>query len=110
MPGTGVSPTIMQQPQTEHVRHPNYAAVFVVLGVLTAIEVAAAQMLAEAVRIPILLVLAAAKGALVALYYMHLRFDSRIFAFFFAAAIFVLAIPFAITLLLVQTPLTGLPH
>lgn len=88
--------------QTTHSKHPNYVAVFIVLGILTAIEVATSVYIAEPVRIPLLLVMAAAKGALVALYYMHLRFDSRIFSFFFGAAIFVLAIPFALVLLLVS--------
>ncbi len=87
-----------------HTKHPNYLGVFIILGILTAIEVAAAVNIAESIRIPILLFLAACKAALVALYYMHLRFDSRLFAFFFAAAIFLLAIPFSIVLLLVQTP------
>ncbi len=89
--------------QTTHTKHPNYLGVFVALGVLTAIEVAAAQIISdERTRIPILLVLAACKGLLVALYYMHLRFDSRIFSFFFGAAILVLAIPFALVLLAVS--------
>ncbi len=90
-----------------HTKHPNYVGVFIILGVLTAIEIAVSQYLAESVRIPVLLLLAAAKAVLVALYYMHLKFDSRIFAFFFVMAIFLLAIPFALVLLLVQTPLTG---
>ncbi len=90
-----------------HTKHPNYFAIFVGLGILTAIEVATSYTLAENVRIPILLFLALCKGALVALFYMHLRFDSRIFAFFFAAAIFVLAVPFALILLTIQTPLVG---
>jgi cytochrome c oxidase subunit IV len=96
--------------ETTHPRHANYVLIFVILGVLTAVEVAASQLIAEPVRIPILLLLAGCKGALVALYYMHLQSDSRIFAFFFAAAIFVLAIPFALILLAVQTPLVGPPH
>jgi cytochrome c oxidase subunit IV len=88
--------------QTTHAKHPNYVGVFVVLGILTAIEVATSVYIPEPTRIPLLLLFAAAKGALVALYYMHLRFDSRIFAFFFGAAIFVLAIPFTLILLLVS--------
>lgn len=84
-----------------HTKHPNYALVFGGLFVLTVIEIATSQLFAEPVRIPILLVLAAAKAFLVALYFMHLRFDSRIFSFFFGAAIFVLAIPFTLVLLVV---------
>ncbi len=92
---------------TTHRKHPNYVLIAVVLAVLTALEVTISYTLSENIRIPILLFLAFCKGALVALYFMHLRSDSRIFAFFFAAGIFILAIPFAITLLLVQTPLVG---
>lgn len=87
--------------QTSHTKHPNYVGVFIVLGILTIVEVATSMFVAEPTRIPLLLLMALAKGALVALYYMHLKFDSRIFAFFFAAAIFVLAIPFTLVLLLV---------
>ena len=87
--------------QTTHTKHPNYVGVFVALGILTVVEVATSMLIAEPTRIPLLLLMALAKGALVALYYMHLKFDSRIFAFFFAAAIFVLAIPFTLVLLLV---------
>lgn len=88
--------------QTTHSKHPNYVGVFIVLGVLTAVEVATSVYVPEPTRIPLLLLMAVAKGALVALYYMHLKFDSRIFAFFFAAAIFVLAIPFTLVLLAVS--------
>ncbi len=87
-----------------HSRRRDYVIVFVVLGILTATEVLVAKSLAESVRIPILLLLAAGKGALVVLYYMHLKFDSRIFSFFFAMAIFLLAIPFALILLIVKIP------
>jgi cytochrome c oxidase subunit 4 len=88
--------------QTTHTKHPNYVGVFIALGILTVIEVATSVYIAEPTRIPLLLIMAAAKGALVALYYMHLKFDSRIFSFFFGAAIFVLAIPFALVLLVMS--------
>jgi cytochrome c oxidase subunit 4 len=88
--------------QTTHTKHPNYVGVFIALGILTAIEVATSVYIPEPTRIPLLLIMAAAKGALVALYYMHLKFDSRIFSFFFGAAIFVLAIPFALVLLVMS--------
>ncbi len=90
-----------EQQETQH-KHPNYLLVFIGLGILTAIEIALSQGLPESVRIPLLLGLAFIKALLVALFYMHLRNDSRIFAFFFAAAIFLLAIPFVVALLLMQ--------
>jgi len=56
-----------------------YLKVFVELAVLTAIEVAIAFFtFNETLRIIILLGLAAAKAGLVALYYMHLKYDNRI--------------------------------
>ena len=85
--------------ETHNVKHVNYLAVFIALGILTAIEIAIASFLPESVRIPILLFLAFVKAALVALFYMHLRNDSRLFAFFFVMAIFLLAIPFVLSLL-----------
>ncbi len=90
--------------QETHSKHPNYIGVFIALGILTAIEIAISTTLAESIRIPFLLLLAAIKAALVALYYMHLRFDSRLFAVFFVGAIFLLAVPFVISLLLMSHP------
>ncbi len=88
-----------EQHETQH-KHTNYLLVFIGLGILTAIEIALSQGLAENVRIPLLLGLAFIKALLVALFYMHLKNDSRIYAFFFVGAIFLLAIPFVIGLLL----------
>ncbi len=88
--------------ETPHTKHPNYLAVFIGLGILTAIEITLSVGLPESVRIPLLIFLAFLKAALVALFYMHLRTDSRLFAFFFAMAIFLLAIPFVLSLLAMQ--------
>lgn len=58
-----------------------YLKVFVALAVLTAIEVGVAGLAIDrTVRIILLLGLAAAKASLVALFYMHLRYDHRILA------------------------------
>ncbi len=56
-----------------------YTVVFIGLAILTGIEIAAGSIKASW-TIPLLLVLALAKAALVVLYYMHLRTDSRIFS------------------------------
>ena len=69
---------------------PRYAVVLVALVLLTAVEVAASY-LGGGIKVPILLVLAAAKALLVILYFMHLKYDSRIYAylFFFGAVIII---------------------
>jgi cytochrome c oxidase subunit 4 len=81
-----------------------YVSIAVILGILTAIEFFVISdfwpaILAELVK-PILLILTVVKASLVALFYMHLKFDSRLYSTLFAGAIVVLAIPLAIVLLL----------
>ena len=72
-----------------HTGHPTPATYFkvaMILAVLTAIEVAIFYVTALSYAIiPILAVLSIGKFGLVVLYYMHLKFDSRIFSgmFFF---------------------------
>ena len=60
-----------------------YIAVFLGLGVLTAIEVTVAIIIHVSNALPILLALAAAKAALVALFFMHLKDDTKWFSFIF---------------------------
>jgi cytochrome c oxidase subunit 4 len=81
----------------EHKRRP-YLWVFLWLGILTAIEVGVTYTgLPKLTQIILLAGLAAAKATLVALYYMHLRYDFRILALiggfpFFLAVIMALII------------------
>jgi cytochrome c oxidase subunit IV len=64
----------MQQAHAE----PNYIAVFVWLAVLTAVEVGVVYLpLTKFAQAVILVVLAFTKAALVALYFMHLKFERR---------------------------------
>jgi len=63
---------------TEH-KHPNYIAVWIWLAVLTAVEVLVAILshLPRHLLILALLFLAIWKAVLVALYFMHLRFEPK---------------------------------
>lgn len=67
--------------QTHLQNHPDYLGVFWVLAALTAVEVGVTYL--PLPRIPILLPIALAKASLVAMYYMHLKFDRPIFRYIF---------------------------
>ncbi len=77
-------------------RRPNYFLVLIFLVVFTAVEVAVSYT-TGGFRVPLLLILAFTKAALVILYFMHLRFDSRIYAYWFLLGL-VLIIPLAFVL------------
>lgn len=90
---------------------PNYIGVFVVLAILTAIEIGITIVFpsdhgagATVGRVPILLFLTLAKALLVVLYYMHLKFDSRLYSFFFGAGVFAFALPFVLALMFLMSP------
>jgi caa(3)-type oxidase subunit IV len=85
-------------PEQEHTHHPRYLLVFLSLAVLTLIEVAVTYFPAIP-QAPVLLGLSFLKAALVILYFMHLRFDSRWYAFIFFAP-FILVIPLVIVALI----------
>lgn len=69
-----------------------YVKIAAILAVVTLGEVAVYYIEAfAALLVPIFLVLSATKFALVALFYMHLKFDSRLFSGFFVGGLFVAA-------------------
>ncbi|MGC8780658.1 MAG: cytochrome C oxidase subunit IV family protein [Anaerolineae bacterium] len=68
-----------------------YLLVFVGLAILTLIEVAVSY-IHSPVKTPLLILLSAMKALLVILFFMHLRYDSRWYAFIFFAPL-VLVIP-----------------
>src|SRR4051812_11793166 len=64
--------------QVRHITPRTYIIVFGWLTLLTALEVLTAAIgLDEAIRVPVLIVIALIKALLVVLFYMHLRYDSR---------------------------------
>ena len=74
------------QGPAEHA-HPGareYIGIAIVLTVITAIEVAVFYIPSlKSMLVPILLTLSALKFALVAMWYMHLKFDARLFSWLF---------------------------
>jgi cytochrome c oxidase subunit 4 len=58
-----------------------------ILAALTALEVAAYYMELGAIEVPLLLILSAAKFVLVVGFFMHLKFDSRVFTGVFVAGL-----------------------
>ena len=68
-----------------HASTGTYLRVAAILAVVTLIEVGVFYVPAfQGVLVPALLVLSAFKFALVVLFYMHLKLDSRLFAFLFS--------------------------
>ena len=59
----------------------NYLAVFIALALLTLLELGVTYL--NLPRIPLLVPLALIKAALVAMFYMHLRYDRKIFSALF---------------------------
>ena len=86
-----------QEPTTTEVAHyrPNYLLIFLVLTVLTILEVVLATRVSEVVRAPFLLGMSFIKAMLVILYFMHLRSDHPLYRIVFALPfLFVIAIMF----------------
>ena len=74
-----------------HTGHPTpktYLYVAIILAVITAIEVAVfyANWLGHGI-IPVLAILSGTKFALVAMFYMHLRYDNRLFSSLFVGGL-----------------------
>jgi heme/copper-type cytochrome/quinol oxidase subunit 4 len=81
-----------------------YAAIAAILAFITIVEVAIVyQDFLRDVLAPILVVLSATKFALVAMFFMHLRFDSRLFSAFFVAGLMLAAAMIIVLLVLFRT-------
>jgi cytochrome c oxidase subunit 4 len=77
---------------------PIYLGVFLALMVLTAVTTAVAFVDLGAMNVVIMLVIAFTKATLVLLWFMHLKFSSRLSQGWAVAAVFWLGIMIAITL------------
>ncbi|MBI3942378.1 MAG: cytochrome C oxidase subunit IV family protein [Chloroflexi bacterium] len=75
--------------------HPNYMMIGLMLIILTAFEVGV--VLLPIVQWPFLLLFGIAKALLITAFFMHLRFDAKIYLILFA-----LPFPLAVLLMLIQ--------
>lgn len=82
-------------------KRPNYLFVFIILAVFTLIETLVSYVQQQAIKLPTLVVLSAVKALLVLMYFMHLKFDSRVFSYLFIAGC-VLAIPLILVITVVM--------
>ena len=87
-------------------RRANYLGIFILLAGFTLVETVISYVQSEAIKIPVLVVLSLAKAILVLLYFMHLKFDSRIFTYLFIAGI-VLSIPLILVMAIVMPIIAG---
>ena len=92
---------------TQSHKHPNYLGVFWVLAALTAVEVAVTYL--PVPRIPVLVPLALLKAALVALFYMHLKYDRRIFSVIFLMGLLMAVVLMFALIVLFAPPLLDAP-
>ncbi|MGH7481846.1 MAG: cytochrome C oxidase subunit IV family protein [Longimicrobiales bacterium] len=90
-------------PGERHTHHPSwkfYVMIGAVLTVITALEVAIFYIEAlSSVLVPLLLVLSAAKFILVVMFFMHLRFDSKVLTGVFVAPL-VLGVAVVVSLII----------
>ena len=93
----------LQATQHEHASIGTYVRVAVILCIVTALEFTVIYIRRlTPILLPLLLVLSAGKFALVVMFYMHLRYESRVLTFLFVAPL-VLATVLAVAV----TTLTG---
>ncbi|MBI4601374.1 MAG: cytochrome C oxidase subunit IV family protein [Planctomycetes bacterium] len=79
--------------------HPKYIVIFLILAIATAVEIALASYLkAKLLLISLLVLIALYKATLVALYFMHLKFEKKTFVVIVTAPI-VLAVVLVLALL-----------
>lgn len=70
-------------PHHEHASDRQYVVIAIILAVITAAEVAASYLDLGAFFIPLLLIMMSLKFFIVASFFMHLRFDNKIFSWMF---------------------------
>ena len=100
----------MSSPAHKERAHPTpakYVAIALILAAVTIVEVAIVYIdFLGGIVGPVLVILSAAKFALVAMFFMHLRFDNRLFSTMFVGGL-LLAVGVLITLLALFRVIAG---
>jgi len=88
--GHAVAPPAAHADQPGHVTVTMYLQIAVILGIITALEFGAIYIRRlTPILVPLLLVMSAAKFSLVVLFFMHLRYDSRVLSVIFTGALII---------------------
>ena len=87
------APTAPRLKENPHPGAKEYLGIAVLLTVITAVEVAVYYVPAmRPMLVPVLLVLSAVKFSLVAMFYMHLKFDHRLFSWLFVVPMILMSL------------------
>jgi cytochrome c oxidase subunit 4 len=89
----------------ETAKRPNYLFIFIALAVFTLIETLVSYIQQATIKVPTLIVLSVVKAVLVLLYFMHLKFDSKLFSYLFVAGC-ILSIPLILVIVIVMPQIT----
>lgn len=84
----------------------NYLGIFIILIVLTLVETLVSYVQQATIKFPVLIVLSVIKAILVLLYFMHLKFDSRLYTYLFITGC-VLVIPLVLVMTIVMPIIAG---
>ena len=94
-----------------HPRQGEYIRIAVILVIITAIEVGVYYVEAlTPLLVPILLILSAVKFALVVLFFMHLKFDNKLFSLLFTGPLLLMIGAFLALVALFSAALRVVPH
>ena len=83
----------------DHISDNKYIVIAAILAVITAAEVAASYIDLGAIFIPLLLFMMAVKFFIVASFFMHLRFDNKIFTWMFYSGLLLAVGVYSVALL-----------
>lgn len=98
-PKTDATHAGVHEHDEHHPTAKQYVQIAVILGVLTAMEISASYIEMGRAFIPVLLTLMAIKFALVAGFFMHLKYDTRLYTRFMVGGLTLAGVLYAVVLI-----------